>query len=276
MKFILLNANDTNKNIIKTIQLDGNNYINELSFSRTQLELMERQPKGIIQNIKRIVKNRGVERQIFKALGGHNKKWHYILSNSLKPNKYLRNKTQELLGVELTTEKELDINIFKHINEYLSYENAIKEHEIKVLLVAKNNDNINMELVEKLINNYKTVSIYVGEKTSNYLLKRIKKINTTEGTTIDILNKERKMFTEYNVVYFMDSLREEYPRFRLNKKALIIDLSSEDKFNSNIIYMDEYLKRNDVNKHNVNELLKEYNKLQLARIIKKISIKLDK
>lgn len=272
MKFILFSINDTNKNIINKIQLDDNYYINEVSLSKDLLENMEKEPKGFIQKIKYNLRDKNIQSKILKALGVWDKKWYYILSNNISSSKYLANKTQELLGYKVTSTNELDANIFKYIDEYLEKDTSLKKHELKVLLVVNDNKNLNLTLVENLIKEYKSVNIYLKEKPSSYILKRIKQINKTEGTTIDIIKKERKVFTEYNVIYFVDDVKENYPRFRLDKNSLILDigLSEKDKFNSNIIFMNDYVSSDNIYKENIFNILKAYNNLELAIAIRKI------
>ena len=278
MKFILFNVNDTNKNILNKIQLDNINYINEVSLSKKILDKMEKEPKGVIQKLKYAFKDKNIERKILKALGPHDKKWYYILANSMPNNKYLTNKAQHLLGYKLASTNELDANIFKYVDEYLGENDTLKKHELKVLVVENSNKNLNITLLENLIKEYKSVNVYLKDKPSSYIVKRIKQINKNEGTTIDILKKERKVFKEYNVIYFVDDVKENYPRFRLDKNSLVIDisLSEVDKFNSNIIFLNEYIIKEQIYKENIDKFLKEYNNLQFAGVVRKIANELDK
>jgi len=276
MKFILFNINDTNKNIIRKIELDNTNYINEVSLSKDILENMNVEPKKLMAKIKYHFCNKNIEKTIIKALDGHMQKWYYIMSNNMLNNKYLYNKIQSLLGYKLTCTNELDNNIFKYVDMYLKDNNSLKKHEIKVLLVATANKNLNFTLINNLIKEYKTINIYLREKPSSYTLKKIKQINKDEGTTIDIVKAERKAFPEYNVVYFVDDKRANYPRLRLNKDALVIDIDHEDKFNSNIIFMKEYISKEETFKSNIESLMKTYELLELSSIIRKIVNELDK
>lgn len=278
MKFILFNINDTNKNIVNKIYLDSNHYINEISLSKTKLEEIQKESPNFLQRIKNKYLDKDINKKIVKALDRYNKKWYYVFSNQIKNNKYIMNKVEAFLGYKLNYTNELDTNIFKYVDEYLSKNNSLKKHELKVLLVATSNNSLNFTLLNNLIKEYKSVNIYLKEKPSAYILKRIKQINKAEGTTIEILKKERKQFAEYKVIYFIDDIKENYPRFRLNKDALVIDinLSASDKFNSNVIFMNEFMLEDSTNKNNIQELLKTYNSLELARVIRKIVNELDK
>lgn len=278
MKFILFNINDTNKNVINKIWFDETSYINEVSFSKDILESMVKDQKGFMTKIKYKLKDKFIEKVILNALGNHDKKWHYILSKNMPENKYLCNKAESLLGYKVTYAHEMDNNIFKYIDEYLIVNNSLKKHELKVLLVVTSNKDLNFTLLNNLIREYKCVNIYLNEKPSSYILKRIKEINKEEGTTIEIVKKERKAFTEYNVIYFADDKKANYPRFRFNKNALVMDieLAYEDKFNSNITFINEYISRKDVLSENVVNLMNTYNGLQLAGVVRKIVNELDK
>ena len=272
MKFILFNLNDTKKHITNKIQIENNNYLTEISISKYKLnQLEEKNTKGF-KRIKCKLLDLELERVIFKALSAHDKKWYYVLSKDLINSKYLKNKTQSMLGYKQNIENELDANIFKYIDEYVSSNKSIKKHEIKVMLVSNTNEDINFTLITNLIKNYKTVNLYIKEIPSAYTMKRIKQINKKEGTTIDILKKERKSFVEYNVVYFVDDVKENYPRFRYNKEALIIDqsLKYRDKFNSNIEFIEEYILNNNVNKDSIMCLTAQYEKIEIANVISKI------
>ena len=116
------------------------------------------------------------------------------------------------------------------------------------------------------------------EQPSEYLLKRIKQINKSEGTTIEIIKKERKSFGDYNIIYFADDYRKNYPRFRFGKNAILIDLeeAQQDKYNSNAIYLKEFLKKQETNLKNIQNLTKKYNYLELGALINKITNVLDK
>jgi len=278
MKFILFDAQDISKTVLNKIQLEDNDYVNEIIISKNILDRMNIQPKSIIEKLKYKINDRRIEKTILHSLENHDKKWNYILSKNInKKNMYLESKIQQLLGYKISNISEMETNIFKYIDEYVN-ENKLKKHEIKMLLVIANCKNLNITLLSKLIGEYKAVNIYLSDKPSEYILKRIGQINKTEGTTIEILNKERKSFTEYNVIYFIDDFRQNYPRFRLNKNAKVLDLeeAKKDKYNSNIVYLNTYINKQYVNVKNIQELKEKYNFIELAVAINKITNVLDK
>ena len=172
----------------------------------------------------------------------------------------------------------MDSNIFKYVDEYITKNKQLKSHELKVLVVVANVKNLNISLISNLIKKYKSVNIYLKEQPSEYLLKRIKQINKSEGTTIEIIKKERKSFGDYNIIYFADDYRKNYPRFRFGKNAILIDLeeAQQDKYNSNAIYLKEFLKKQETNLKNIQNLTKKYNYLELGALINKITNVLDK
>ncbi len=279
MKFILFDVQDVNKANVSKIALNANYYVNELTFSKRVLDTMNNEPKNILEKIKYKVYDKKIERIILNALENYNKKWYYILSKDMVVNnKYLTNKFEQLLGYKLPIANEMASNIYKHIDEYVNKNKQMKLHELKVLLVVTNSKNLNITLLSNLIKEYKDVNIYLKERPSEYILKRIRQINQNEGTTIEILKKERKSFVEYDVIYFVDDFRENYPRFRLNKNVKIIDLEEikRDKYNSNIIYLNEFINKQDVNIENIQNLRTKYNYLELAQMVNKITNVLDK
>ena len=273
MKFILFRINDAKKNITKKIQLDKVNYINEVSISREILEKMELEPKGYIEKIKYLIRDKNIKKIILKSLESHDEKWYYIISKDMPKSKYLANKLQELLGYKLANINELDSNIFKYVDDYLTENKLLKKHEIKVLIVANANKNINISLICNLIKEYKSVNIYIKEGATSYLQKRIKEINIAEGTTIDFVSSERKVFKEYNVIYFIDDIKENFLRLRFNKKSLIIDnyFKEHDKYNSNYIFLSEYMKNEAVFVENLNELKRNYNCIDIAQAVCKMA-----
>lgn len=272
MKFILFDINDTSKNTITKIQLDNNRYIQEVSFSKEKLVELDKNDKSFFAKVKRNIYDRDMQKKIIKALEHHGEKWYYIPSNKLLFNKHIFNKAESLLGHKLVTISELDTNIFKYVEEQLKNNNRLKKHELKVLLVVKENKSLNFTLLNNLIKEYKSVNIYLNENPTSYTLKKIKQINKEEGTTIDIIKKERKVFGEYNVVYFVDDVKANYPRFRLDKRTLVLDMETarKDIFNTNLTFLDEYAKQNEVFKDNIQMLLEKYDNLELATIIREI------
>ena len=272
MKFILFKLSDSDKkNIIKKINLGKGYYINQICLSKENLDKRLEEKTNFIQNIKNILYDRSLKKKVLKALEKHDKKWYYVLSKDFLPTEtnYLTNKLQELLGYKYTAAKELDNNIFKYMEEHTNKLNA-KVHDAKVLVVWSNINNFNLQLIKNLIKEFKNVNIYLNNKPSSYILKQIKQVNKNEGTAIEIVKKEKKSFTEYNLIYFADDLKHNYPRFRMGKDALIIDESfnATDKFNSNIIFMNDYM--SSIESNEMYGLIDSYNKLELASIIRKI------
>ena len=272
MKFILFNVNDSKKNYINKIQLENNHYINEISLSKDKLLKREQVKNKFVDKIKDNIYDKSIKKLITKALEKHNKKWKYILANELENNSYIKNIAQEYLGYEEQINNEMDKNIFSYIDEYLNTKNKAKKHELKVLMVASDSKNLNFKLLSSLIKEFKNVNIYLNCIPTAYVLKNINKINVAYGSTIDILKRERKSFKEYNLIYFVDDNKSSYPRFRIDKNAVVIDneLVCEDKYNSNSIFIDNYIKKDNVYKDNVINLLKHYSKLKIGGIVRTI------
>ena len=271
MKFLLFSVDNIDKNRLDKIYIDGEHYINKVTLSSNTLTNLSQEPKNFLGKLKNILYSKRVDYIILKALEGYDKKWYYVFEKDMGFSQYLTIKLEKLLGYKLLNANELDTNIFKYIEEY-SKNNSLKKHELKVLLVVNNNKNLNFTTINNLIKEYKNVNIYLSEEPTNYILKRIKQINKEEGTTIDIVKKDRKVFNEYDVVYFLDDKKENYPRFRLNKRSLVmdIDLSYKDKYNTSNIFLNDYLLKDEVCKENIEDILKQYNRLEVGKAIMKI------
>lgn len=272
MEFILFNLNGTKKDKINKFEIENNIHINEISLSHERIRRRLDKSKKF-SKVKDWAYDNNFKKIILKVLEHNNKKWNYLLSNSFSDEyiKFLFGKCEENLGYKYNVTSELGNNIFKYINDY-SKEIKKKKHELKILLVSEENRNINIYLLRKLIEEYKNVNLYLKQKPNEYIIKQIKNINKTEGTTIEIIKKEKKAFNEYDIVYFIDCLKSNFPRLRFNKNALVMDikLEKEDKYNSNNIFIDNYLKENNVMKDNIENLFSIYGKLEIAAIVHKL------
>lgn len=273
MKFILLDVSDEQKNVVKKIAINDKHFVNQLVLSKNILRYMNTEPKGLIQKIKYSFRDKYVEKKVLKALDGYDKKWSYIVSKDFEYDKYLYNKLQNLLGMKLVAASEMDSNIFKYIEEYLENNSKVKKHELKTLVVSNLSKNINFTLIENLLKEHKMVNIYLKEKPSGYVLNKIKQINKAYGTMVEVIKKERKALTEYNVVYFVDDIKENSQRLRLNKTALVLDKNDliNDKYNSSIVFLEEFLLKENTLEDNIQHLIQKYNKLELATVIRKIT-----
>ena len=273
MKFILLDIVNEPKNDIKKIAINDECYVNQLVLSKDILKYMNKEPKGFIQKVKYSIKDKAIEKKVLNALDGYSQKWSYIVPKDFKHDKYLYNKLQSLLGLKLAVVSEMESNIFKYIEEHLSKNETLKKHELKILIVGGLNKNINFTLIEKLLKEHKLVNIYLNEKPSSYVINKIKQINKAYGTMIEIIKKDKKALTEYNVVYFIDDVKENSPRLRINKNALVLDANDmiNDKFNSSIVFLEDYISKENVLKDSIQTLIKKYNKLELATVIRKIT-----
>lgn len=275
MKFILFNMFDGKKNEIKKIILDNNSYIYEVNLSKEKLleRLKRDNRKGVFNKIKKVFYDKSFIKLVIKALEVSKNKWGYIFSNNLNIDeiKFLENKIQSVLGYKIIVPSELTNNAIKYLDEFCNSK-GLEKHSINALIVCSENKNLNIFFVKKLIKECKTINIYLKEKPSSYILKQIKLINKEEGSAIDIINKEKKNLKEYDFIYFIDDEIKNYPRLRLKKDALILDNldARKDKYNSNYIYLTDYLQRDDINKEEVLMLKNRYDELELAATIRKV------
>ena len=275
MKFILFDISDNKQHIVRDLYINDSKKtkIREIVFSRNFLKKLTYDKKGIFKRFKFNYLNKKFIKIIKKGLENNKFKWYYFLSTNFnnEEKKFLKIKLQSLLGYEYIIESEMNKNLEKYIDDY-SKANNKKENEIKILLVYNQNRNINLLLIKSLIEKYKFVSIYLKEKPSNYILKQINNINNSYGSTIDFVKNEKKSLKEFDIVYFVNLRRDDFSKFRLNKKTLVIDEKTEldDRYNSNIIYLDDFLKAN-TEQETTQNLIKKYGKLEASNIIKNLN-----
>ena len=274
MKFILFDIDDIKYNDLHDVIVNENNEekLKEIVFSRTFLLSIMKKPDGFLNKLRYNSRNRKFAKLIKKSLQNNKYKWSYILSDKFDTDErnFLKIKLQELLGFEYQIQTEMEKNIHKYIEDYIAINNK-KIQELKILLIFKDLKNINFSFVKSLINNYKFVNIYLFNKPNTYVLNQIKKINNTFGSAIEIVKNDKKSLKEYDVVFFVDSNRSDFSKLRFNKNILVFDKTSslEDKYNSNILYLNEYIKNNSIDL--LEKLIKNYGKLKTAIAIKNLS-----
>lgn len=275
MKFLLINLDSIDKNyIVKKHNIDGTKNLTEFVFNNKKIINLENNKKSFFGNLKYRWYINKISSTIYKLLDidkKSNEKWYYILSNNILNDAVAHKEIISILssinGSKYTFVNEMEQNLPKYILEHARSE-KINEHEIKLLLVYKNAKSINYSFIQKMIKKYRKVNIYIKEKPSDLILKQIDKINKENGSFIEIIKYNKKAFVEYNVVYFVQDLRTNYPRFRLDKNVLVIDeqISSSDKYNSNITF----LKQIKVNIEEIEDLNKQYGILDIASVVRKI------
>lgn len=275
MKFILVNLEDLHKECeLKKYRIDDTHYINELSFSQDKLTTLLQAKQGMFNNLRQKLYRRKVKKELYSGYKTDKQmkdNCYYILSNNVsKKNEQLKyiTKILESFGIKkYILPSEMNTSLPKYISEYVNDKNLTK-HELNVLFVYKDLKNINFELLENCIKEYKKVNIYLAEKHTETILKRIAKINNEHGSSIEIIKYNKKAFLEYNVVYFADDFRTNYPRMRIDKNALVLDEQDAkcDKYNSNI----EFFNRVKKNIEGIDKLYEQYSILSLAIVVRKI------
>jgi len=276
MKFILIDA----KNNIRPICTNSLHcinekcYIDEIVLKKDKLDMLVSYSEKIFNNIKLKYYKRKIKNKVRKIICSkaiNNEPWFYILSKDISKMKKLDKFASDILdecgGKKFVHVSEMNTNIFRYIAEY-EEQQQITSHELKVLLVISNMSNINFKLIESLINKYKKVNIYLAEKPASNILKKLSHINEEEGTCIEVIKYSKKAFLEYNVLYFVDDFRTNYPRMRISKSALVIDVLDEecDKYNSNVVFL------NSINKNveTLDKLNKQYGGLYIAAAVRKM------
>ena len=277
MKFILFRTSDKVKKCIQVnkIMLNNEEHIDEIMLNKDQLEKRLTNTKRILCRIKAKFYDRALKKCIMKTLNEDNTKWYYILDKSIQVNsdinKFLDAFNEQLLGFRLSVGTEMNKNIFNYISDYLN-KKKIKENQIRCLIVCSRNKNLDFNLITSMLNNLKTVDIYLDEAISKYTQNQISKINASLGSVVQFVKKSKKAFSEYNVIYFIDTMKQAFPRLRFNKEALVIDLndSYNDRYNSNIVAVNNYISDKLVVITDLDNMYKNYGKLELAFVINKM------
>lgn len=272
MNFILLDVKTQSKYIIeKEYKILETNFVKEIILSKEKLNKIANLKTKLKQNILDKIKVKSFENKINKALGTN--KALYILANDInvtdKHINYLKELLSKLEIVKLIPQNEMDVNFTKYIEEYVVKNKLVKEN-IKMLFVYKEIANIDFNVIKAAVNEYKKVNIYIKESITKDIIDRIDSINDTEGTAIEIIKYNKKAFIDYDVVYYVDDYKSNYPRMRLNKKACVIDVETAftDKFNTNIILFNKI--RNEITE--IDYLRERYGLLPIACVLKYITL----
>lgn len=272
MNFILLDVKTQSKYIIeKEYKILETNFVKEIVLSKEKLNKIANLKTKLKQNILDKIKVKSFENKINKALGTN--KALYILANDInvtdKHINYLKELLSKLEIVKLIPQNEMDVNFTKYIEEYVVKNKLVKEN-IKMLFVYKEIANIDFNVIKTAVNEYKKVNIYIKESITKDIIDRIDSINDTEGTAIEIIKYNKKAFIDYDVVYYVDDYKSNYPRMRLNKKACVIDVETAftDKFNTNIILFNKI--RNEITE--IDYLRERYGLLPIACVLKYITL----
>ncbi|MBR6613840.1 MAG: hypothetical protein IKK84_03640 [Clostridia bacterium] len=272
MNFILLDVKTQSKYIIeKEYKILETNFVKEIILSKEKLNKIANLKTKLKQNILDKIKVKSFENKINKALGRN--KALYILANDInvtdKHINYLKELLSKLEIVKLIPPNEMDVNFTKYIEEYVVKNKLVKEN-IKMLFVYKEIANIDFNVIKAAVNEYKKVNIYIKESITKDIIDRIDSINDTEGTAIEIIKYNKKAFIDYDVVYYVDDYKSNYPRMRLNKKACVIDVETAftDKFNTNIILFNKI--RNEITE--IDYLRERYGLLPIACVLKYITL----
>ena len=273
MKFILLNILDINKSINKNEYkiLDEKN-ICEIELSKETLiknaNIYSKKTKNIIEKMCIMFYEAKLKKYI---LDKENDECYYLLPKNInttdKHVTYLLNILDKFNLSKLVQVTEMQSNLEKYIEEYV-VKNELKSIDLKLLFVYKNIKNIDMNVILNTLSKHKKVNIYLKDTPNKELLNKIDKINDKEGCIIEVIKYNKKAFLDYDVIYYVDDYKTNYPRMRLNKKALVIDMETSltDKFNSNIIYLNKI--ENNITK--IDSLKDRYGILQIATVLRDI------
>ncbi len=276
MKFILFDISDTVKNIkCNEYELIEDKKIKEIILNKSKLNKISNikynENKSLINKIEIKI----YEWLLYKLIKNETKNdktdIRYIFSNNLnvtdKQVRYLSAALENMKIKPNISVNEMEINIFKYVDEY-SIKNNINKQNIRMLFVYKDVNNVDLNLISNAVKEYSKVNIYLKGSFNKTLINNINSINDSEGCMIEIIKYNKKAFLDYDIIYYPDDNRINYPRMRINKKALVIDLESAqtDKFNTNIIFLNNIKNNTDT----INCLKERYGLLPIACVLKNL------
>ena len=262
--------------------------VKEIYFSKEKIEeiilLKRKKEKNIFKRYINTCKINKFEKGLLKAIKElyNSEEKVYLFSKQLliqtETTRYIR----DIFGKENIKEYrykgEYEKNIPEHIKEYCLNKISKSIINSKVLIIYKDLDNMHQEMLQKIIDNHKTVNILALEDVSSYQVKKIKKINEINGTTISIINKNKKAFKEYDIALFMDTTYEETKRYRFAKEALKIYLLNieKDNLDTNYLYTKDLIDKSKVLESILEKLEETYGQNTVASIIAKLHKTIDK
>lgn len=255
--------------IVKELCIDDYSIKDIITLKSSNLNFL----KNIINKTKIIKYERQLKKQISNLKSEDND--CYVFSNSINEDDSVKEYLSDVLNTlnisEYKYNGEFKNNIEKHIERYVAQNNKVLK-DIKCLLVIKDVAKLDIKLVSRLINSYKTINIYslnVPKKTD---LNKINELNLKEGTTISIMNNTKKSYKEYDVAIYLDSLKAEFKKLRFNNLTLHLDINNQelDDFDSNHIKIKKLIKDNKLIETVMNRLYKNYGGNTVASIINKI------
>lgn len=274
MKFILFSLGENNKKsiIINEYGILNDSKIKEIVLSKSKLNsIINLKQKGKI-NILDKIKTNVFKAKLTRVINLKNDEdTRYILDEGLNITdrhvKELISMIEELGLKKIASLNEMDRNIFKYIDEY-GIKNNINIQDIRMLFVYKDINNIDLNVIREAVKLYKKVNIYLKGNVNKKLLEDIDRINDSEGSVVEVIKYNKKAFIDYNVIYYVDDYKINYPRMRLNKKSLTIDLedSKKDKFNSNIILFNKIENKTDITGY----IVKRYGVLPMAYVLRQM------
>lgn len=159
----------------------------------------------------------------------------------------------------------------KYVEHYIKTEKIVPEKSTAVLMY-KCIGNIDFNVVTYLINIFRNVEIYLEEKTTDALLKRIDGINSEYGSAIKCISRFSNPKTLYSLCIAMDASYSSFRRHKILNTVSKIELYDDDidMFDENVLKIKEYEKTYELIKENIRSLSNIYGRLKIASVLVKI------
>ena len=292
MKFICVKiVNDVkidNKTKKQSIKLQEIEIIKEKSSGIYELSLsLSMLNSRIFENNTFIgkLKSKSIDRKIIKCIKNiQDDNTLYILPKALYSKAFLSNVTavdritnylQYIFNILGIKEYKYVGDIKKHLSNYIEHYTKTEKllpQKGTALVMYKHRENIDFNIVKYLINIFKNVEIYLEEKASEILNRKIDDINLEYGSTIKCISRFNNPKTYYVLCMAMDSNYSDFRRHKILNTVPKIEFCDNDldMFDENLLKVKEYEKTQNLIKENIRDLSNTYGKLKMASILVKI------
>lgn len=192
-----------------------------------------------------------------------------VFSNNLQKEvkEYFKKILKEFEINEYVLESTVKNNLWKYIEDFKT-QNNFKDGDISPLLLLKNANMLEIDMLEAMNLKYKEIAIY-AEKINSKCLKNVKNINEENGSCIEILKKTDRDFRRFNVYIFVDIPKSNYMKYRFNKKACYIDFTSKenDKYNEKYLILNQKLNQGKYYINKIKEMYELYGKITVSNLL---------
>lgn len=206
-----------------------------------------------------------------------------VLSKQLEDNQILKEYISKY-NVEILNGRWLFKYLVIKILEYISEKQNTSLEEKNVSILINNNIDINLNLIKLIAKKVKRLSIITNNISKFKYMEE--KLYDEYGIAIEVSNNKRKSLLKTDIIINIDFEEELLNRYKINNKAIIININKKTKINSKLFsgininyykikYKDiEIFSQNNMNKYFDTNILYEsyiYRKDNLYNILEQIN-----